>query len=291
MRAFDYAAPDSLENAVGLLAGHPATARPLAGGTDLITQVKEGRRQVDLVVDLKRIPALNRLEYTPGGGLTLGAAVPCVRLQEDAAVRYHYPVLVEVAALIGSYQIQGRASLGGNLCNASPSADGVPALIVLGAQALIVGTAGRRTVAVESFCTAPGRTVLEPGELLAELQVPAPAPRSGAAYQRFIPRGEMDIAVAGVGAALRLDEAGRVIECRIALAAVAPVPLRVPTAEAVVQGRTPTPALFTEAGAVAAAACTPITDVRGSADYRRHLVAVLTQRVLAVALDRAKGGQ
>lgn len=289
MQAFEYAAPETLAAAIALLGNHPGTARPLAGGTDLITQIKEGRRQVDLVVDLKRVPELNRLEYSPEVGLRIGGAVSCVRLQESAEVQAHYPVLAYVCALIGSYQIQNRATLGGNLCNAAPSADGIPALIALGARALVVGARGERRVPLEAFCTAPGRTVLEPGEVLLELQVPPVAPRSGAVYQRFIPRNEMDIAVAGAGSFLQLDAAGKVARSRIALAAVAPTPLRVPAAEAVLEGQAPTPELFAQAGAAAAAACSPITDVRGSADYRRHLVNVLTRRTLAAALEQAQG--
>lgn len=289
MRSFDYAAPTTVAEAVALLAKTPG-ARPLAGGTDLITQIKEGRRHTELVMDIKRIPALHRCEFTPEAGLVVGAAVPCVRLQESEDVRRHYPALAYVCSLIGSYQIQSRAGLGGNLCNASPSADGIPPLIVLGATALVAGPEGERTVPVAGFCTAPGQTILQPGELLVELRVPAPAPRSGAAYQRFIPRNEMDIAVAGAASALALDEAGRIRTARIALAAVAPTPLPVPEAEALLVGQAPSPELFEQAGAAAAAACRPISDVRGSAEYRRHLVGVLTRRTLAAALAQARGG-
>lgn len=289
MQAFAYAAPTTVAEAVALLSAHAGTARPLAGGTDLITQLKEGRRQAGLVVDLKRIPALQVLEFRPETGLRIGAAVACVRLQESPEVRRHYPVLAHVCSLIGSYQIQTRAGLGGNLCNAAPSADGVPALIALGARAVIAGPGGERTVDVEQFCTGPGRTVLAPGEILTELRVPPPAPRSGAAYRRFIPRGEMDIAVAGAGAALELDPVGKVARARIALAAVAPTPLRVPAAEAVLAGQAPSPDRFAEAAAAAAAACSPISDVRGSAEYRRHLVGVLVRRALAAALDQVAG--
>ncbi len=288
MRSFECAAPATVADAIALLAGRPGEARPLAGGTDLITQIKEGRRQTELLVDLKRIEGLNHLAYTPADGLRIGAAVPCVRLQESPEVRRHYPILAYVASLIGSYQIQNRASLGGNLCNGAPSADGIPPLISLGARAVIAGPGGQRTVDVEAFCTGPGRTVLGPDEILIEILVPAPGPRTGAVYQRFIPRGEMDIAVAGVGAFLALNSDGTVAKARIALAAVAPTPLRVPTAEAVLEGHAPTPDRFAEAGRIASAACSPITDVRGSVEYRRHLVGVLTQRTLTAALEHAK---
>lgn len=290
MRAFDYTAPTSVAEAVALLAGQAGTARALAGGTDLITQLKEGRRQTDLVVDLKRIPALNRLDFSIEGGLTVGAAVPCVRLQESEAVKAHYPMLIHVCSLIGSYQIQGRASLGGNLCNASPSADGIPPLVVLGATALIAGPGGEREVPVEQFCTGPGRSVLQPGEILVELRIPTPAQRSGANYQRFIPRNEMDIAVAGVGSALQLAADGTIASALICLAAVAPVPLRVPAAEQSLVGQRPTPDAMVRAGRIAAEAASPISDVRASAEYRRHLVKVLTRRTLDAALQQAIGG-
>lgn len=291
MRSFEYAAPESISAAVALLAEASGVARPLAGGTDLITQLKEGRRQADLVVDLKRIPDLNVLESNGAGGLRIGAAVSCARLQADTVIQQLYPALAHVCGIIGSYQIQNRATLGGNLCNASPSADSVPALIVHDAVAVIAGPSGRRTVPVEEFCTAPGRTVLQRGEILVEIQVPAPPARFGAVYQRFIPRNEMDIAVVGVGSSLRLGAGGEVESARIALAAVAPVPLRVQAAEAVLVGKKPSPELFSQAGKVAAEACSPISDVRGSADYRRHLVSVLTGRTLAGALQLSTGGK
>jgi len=287
MRSFEYAAPETVAEAVALLASRPGEARGLAGGTDLITQLKEGRRRAALLVDLKRIGALNHLEFTPAGGLRIGAAVPCVRLQESPDVRQHYPILAYVSTLIGSYQIQNRASLGGNLCNAAPSADGVPPLIALGARAVLAGPDGERTVDVEAFCTGPGRSVLGPGEILVELLVPPPGPRTGSVYQRFIPRGEMDIAVAGVASLLAKNPDGTVARARIVLSAVAPTPLRVPAAEAVLQGYLPTHQRFEEAGRIASAACSPITDVRGTVAYRRHLVGVLTRRTLITALELA----
>jgi len=290
MRAFDYSAPTSVAEAVELLAGQSGTARALAGGTDLITQLKEGRRQADLVVDLKRIPALNRLDFSTEGGLTVGAAVPCVRLQESAAVRRHFPMLIHVCSLIGSYQIQSRASLGGNLCNASPSADGIPPLVILSATALIAGPNGQRELSVEEFCTGPGSSVLQPGEILVEIRIPTPLERSGATYLRFIPRNEMDIAVAGVGSALRLAVDGTVESARICLAAVAPIPLRVLAAEQSLVGQRPTPDALIQAGRIAAEAAQPISDVRASAEYRKHLVSVLTRRTLDAALQQAMGG-
>ena len=184
-------------------------ARALAGGTDLLVQLRGGRRTADLVVDMKDIPELNELSYDAGNGLTIGAATACYQIYQDQAVASAYPGLVDSASLIGSIQIQGRASIGGNLCNSAPSADAVPAVIALGGVANIAGPNGTRQVAVEDFCTGPGRNVLEPGEILVSIHVPAPQANSGANYLRFIPRNEMDIAVAGVGTSVVLDESGQ----------------------------------------------------------------------------------
>ncbi|CAI8020443.1 Xanthine dehydrogenase FAD-binding subunit [Geodia barretti] len=201
-------------------------ARALAGGTDLLVQLRGGRRSADLVVDVKDIPELNEISYSPDSGLTIGAAAPCYRIYQNEDVVSKYPGLVDSASLIGSIQIQGRASFGGNLCNSAPSADAIPPMIALGAVANIVGTNGTRQVAVEDFCTGPGRNVLEAGEILVSINVPAPKAGSGANYLRFIPRNEMDIAVAGVGSAVVLDDSGQnFVSARISLASVAPTPV------------------------------------------------------------------
>ncbi len=289
MKAFDYAAPTTVAEAVALLNLHGERARPLAGGTDLIAQVREGRRDPDLIVDVKHIAELNELAYDPEQGLRLGAAVPCYRLVEDAAVARAYPGLVEGAGLIGGTQIQSRASVGGNLCNASPAADAVPALIAAGAVCIVAGPERRREVPVEAFCTAPGRTALARGEILVGVHVPPPPPHTGSAYQRFIPRNEMDIAVVGAGVQVTLDARRQTcVAARVALGAVAPTPLPVPEAGAALVGRVPQPADLERAAAAARAAARPISDMRGDADYRRHLAGVLTQRTLALALARAK---
>ena len=287
MKWFDYAAPASVSEAVGLLTAHP-NARLLAGGTDLLVQLRAGRKEADVVVDVKRIPELNALHYDPKSGLTLGAAVPCYRIYGDKTVARHYPALVEVASLIGGTQIQGRASIGGNVCNAAPSADSVPLLIALGAVCRISGTKGAREIPVEDFCTAPGRNVLQPGELLVSLQIPAPKPNSGARYLRFIPRNEMDIAVAGAGVEVVLEN-GSFRSARIALASVAPTPLFV--READLAGKPVNDATIAAAAAAARSAARPITDMRGTADYRRHLCAVLTRRALEAAVQRAREGK
>ena len=286
MKWFDYAAPSSLSEARELLVRHPS-ARFLAGGTDLIVQLRAGRKQTDFVIDLKHIPELNAIDFDPVRGLTLGAAVPCYRIYQNRAVAAAYPALAEVASLIGGTQIQGRASIGGNLCNAAPSADSVPLLIAMRATCRIAGAGGTREIAVEDFCTGPGRTVLGPGELLVSLHLPAPPPQSGARYLRFIPRNEMDIAVAGAGVEVVLED-GRFRSARIALAAVAPTPLFVRQAGDALAGNPVSDATLATAAEIARASASPITDMRGTADYRRHLCGVLTRRALESAIQRAR---
>ena len=225
MQAFDYTRVSTVDEAVTLLAQNNGQARILSGGTDLLVALREGRLQTNLVVDVKGIPELSDLHFSAQDGLTLGAAVPCHRLYNDEELAATYPGLMDAAHLIGGVQIQGRASLGGNLCNASPAADGIPALIAHGAQCVVAGPNGRRTLPVEEFCLAPGRTVLEPGDFLVKMTMPAPAEGFGAAYLRFIPRNEMDIAVVGVGAAVQLDASrSKFVSARISLGAVAGTP-------------------------------------------------------------------
>jgi len=290
LRAFDYRAPSTVGEAVALLAEKGDRARPFAGGTDILVQVRAGRLDLDLLVDVKRIPELSQLAYDPATGLTVGAAVPCHRIYEDPQIREAFPGLVDSAAIIGGTGIQGRATLGGNLCNSSPSADSIPALIVLGATCAIVGPSGARTVPVERFCTGPGRNVLAPGEMLVSIHLPPPKPRSGARYLRFIPRNEMDIAVVGVGASVVLSEdLARITAARIALGAVAPTPLLAEDAGASLVGKPPSEETIAEAAALAREAARPITDVRGTAAQRRHLVGVLAKRALRGAIQRAGG--
>ena len=286
MQWFDYAAPRTLDEALANMTSHPG-ARPLAGGTDLLVQMRSGRKQTDFVMDVKRVPEFNEISYDPASGLTLGAAVPCYRIYGNTAIARAYPSLADVAALIGGTQIQGRASIGGNLCNAAPSADSIPLLIALGARCRIVGPSGERHIAAEDFCTAPGRTVLAPGELLVSIHFPPPAPNSGARYLRFIPRNEMDIAVAGAGVHVVIDN-GNIRSARIALAAVAPTPLFVREAGDSLAGRAANAESLAEAAELAREAARPITDMRGTADYRRHLCAVLTRRALEAAVQTAR---
>ncbi len=287
MHAINYEAPTTLDQAVSILKTHGENARPFCGGTDIIIQLRAGVRRTEHLVDVKKIKELQVLSFDTKKGLRLGAAVPCIEIHESDLMRRHYPGLTEAAHLIGSLQIQSRASVGGNLCNGSPAADTAPALIVLGARARIVGPNGEREVPVEDFVVSPGRTVLKPGELLVELLVPPPAPHSGDAYLRFIPRNEMDIAVVGVGASLTLD-GDKVKAARIALGAVAPTPILASKAAGALVGKKLDDAALEAAGRAASEACSPIDDMRGTAEFRLHIATVLTRRVLPIAAERAK---
>jgi CO/xanthine dehydrogenase FAD-binding subunit len=281
-----YEAPRSVADAVNLLRADP-NARILAGGTDLLVQYRMGLRQPSAFIDVKRIPELVGMELTPAG-LRLGAATPAAVICEHREVGRLWPGLVEAVHLIGSTQIQGRGTVGGNLCNASPAADTTCALMVNRAQCVIAGPRGERRVPAEEFCVAPGRTVLEPGELLVAITIPRPAGRTADAYLRLIPRSEMDIAVVGAAVSVSLDTDGICTAARVAIAAVAPTALLVPeAAQALVGTRLDAPALARAAEASRHAA-RPIDDKRGTAAYRRTVAGVLTRRAAAVAADRAR---
>ncbi len=290
MKWIDYAAPESVGDAVALLSEHGDRARPLAGGTDILVELRIGRRDIDLLVDVKAIPELNEISYSPSDGLTLGAAVECYRVYGSSEVSDAYPGIIDFASLIGGTQIQGRASVGGNLCNAAPSGDSIPALIALGATAKIAGPDGTRDVPVEDFCLAPRQTVVQPGELLVSLHFPAPVPGSGARYIRFIPRNEMDIAVAGAGVSVVLEN-GNIKSARVALASVAPTPLFVREAGDALAGQPATDESIRAASQLASDAARPITDMRGTIEYRKQLCEVLTRRALHTAIERAKESQ
>lgn len=286
MQRFEYCAPESVEAAVQVLAKHGAKAKVLAGGTDILVQLREGMRQADVVVDVKKIPGLTDYQFDAKSGLRIGAACPCHKLYEDSAVVAAYPALGDSTTIIGGWQIQSRASVGGNLCNASPAADSIPSLLALGAVCEIAGPSGRRELAASEFCKAPGRNSLGDGELLVAIRLPAPAPRAGSAYQRFIPRNEMDIAVVGAASWLRLD-GDKIADCRIALAAVAPTPVLAEAAAKSLVGQAPSEQAFAAAGELAKHSASPISDMRGTAEYRTHLVGVLVRRTLADAHRRA----
>jgi CO/xanthine dehydrogenase FAD-binding subunit len=278
LQDFIYQRPETIREAIAVMRADGA--RALAGGTDLVPQLREGRRRAACIVDLKHIPETTMITMLADGSVQIGAAVTATAAARHAVIAAGYPAVAESAQLIGGVQVQNRASLGGNICNAAPSADGVPALICYGAQALIDGPQGTRDIPVEAIFAGPGRTTLAAGELLIAIRLPPVAPNSAGAYRRFTPRREMDIAIAGAGAWLRLGADGTIAEARLALASVAPTPIRAPLAEEKLVGERPSDALFEEAGRLAAQDARPISDTRGSAAYRGTLVAVLMARTL-----------
>ena len=286
MRRFEIALPNSVDDCLKLLAAHGGEAKLVAGGTDLLPQLKNGLLRPAWVIDLSGVAELRALDGDDGRGLRVGAVVTARELELDARVRSRYVALAESGALVGSVQVRNLATVGGNLCNAAPSADMAPPLVALDAEAVIVGPQGRRRVPLAGFFLGVRKTVLGPGELLVELFVTEPGPRSGGSYLRHTPRRELDIAVVGVASQLTLT-GGVCAKARIALAAVAPTPVRATAAEQALEGQPVTPVLIERAAALAVEAARPISDQRGSAEFRRHLVRVLTRRTLRTALARA----
>jgi carbon-monoxide dehydrogenase medium subunit len=285
MRRFDLALPQSLDDCLKILADHGGRAKLLAGGTDLLPQMKHGLLKPALVVDLSGIDRVRRVD-NGSGGLRIGAAVTARELEVHPALGGAYRSIAESAALVGSLQVRNLATVGGNLCNAAPSADMAPPLVALEAQAVIAGAKGERRVPIADFFTGVRKTVLAPNELLVELIVPAPGPNSGGQYLRHTPRRELDIAVVGVASQLTMAN-GRCAKARIALASVAPTPVRATAAERALEGQAVTPELIERAATLAIEAAKPISDQRGSSEFRKHLVRVLTRRTLTTALQRA----
>lgn len=288
MPSFQYEQPKNLSDAVQLLGRLGEGARILAGGTDLLVQMRTGALALSAVVDVKQIAELGELHLGPDT-IRIGAAVPCWDLGLNEELKSLLPGVIEAAELIGSMQIQGRATLGGNVCNASPAADTVPALIACEATATLVGAQGERRVAVEDLHEGPGQSVLAQDEILVRFDIPRPADGTRGAYLRFIPRGEMDIAVVGAGVNLSVDGSGQCTAARVALGAVAPTAIRVPAAEAALVGTRLDDAALDAAAAAASAAASPISDKRGTADYRRHVAGVMTRRSTSIAAERARG--
>ena len=280
-----YAAPSTVEEAVRVLAGSSG-AKVLSGGTDLLVQLRSGRVNPGLIVDVKNIPGIFEIRERDGG-FVIGAAAPAAELGEHAALERAWPGVVEAANLIGSTQIQGRASLAGNLCNASPAADSVPALIAARATCVVAGPQGKREVPVESIATGPGRTSLGPGEFVLEFHLPKRSPRSADAYLRFIPRTEMDIAVVGVGVNVTLDKSGVCTEARVVLGAVAPTAVLVSDAAAALIGHKLDESTLAKLDQAARKACQPIDDKRGTIEYRTKVAGVLARRTAAIAFERA----
>jgi carbon-monoxide dehydrogenase medium subunit len=281
-----YESPTTTKAAVALLSGEKGQAYVLAGGTDLLVRLRMDTIEPDLMVDIKRIPAMSEVTKT-ASGFKIGAAVSGAALEKNKALVKAWPGVVEAANLIGSDQIQGRCTMVGNLCNASPAADSVPALIAAGAKAVIVGKK-KRTVPVEKFITGPGQTCLEKGEIVESITLPAPAKKSGDAYLRFIPRTEKDIAVVGVGISLTLKR-GVIDSARVSLGAVAPTPLLVKAAAKAIIGTKLDDAALDALAMACTAACNPIDDKRGTIEYRERVAGVLAKRTAKIAYERAGG--
>ena len=285
MAQLSYLSPSSVDEAVKALSG--ASSRALSGGTDLLVQVRSGRATPDQIVDLKRVPGLIGIR-SENGGFVIGSATCGAMLSEHPTLSKVWPGIVEAANLIGSTQIQGRASLAGNLCNASPAADSVPALIAARATCVIAGPAGTREAAVETIVTGPGKTSLAAGEFVVAFKLPPRGLKASDAYLRMIPRTEMDIAIAGAAVSLALDADGVCTSAFVALGAVAPTALLVADAGQALIGSRLEAAALTRMEEAVRAACQPISDKRGTADYRTKIAAVLAHRAAVTAWNRAK---
>ncbi len=291
MHEFDYVVAANLSDATKLLNKNKGSARILAGGTDLLVIMRNGRRQAKLVIDAKKIPELQELVINKDG-LSIGAAVTCRQIWEHPDIGKDYPAIIDSASLIGGIQVQGRATIGGNLCNAAPSADAIPSLIAYGAIAHVQSSKGQRQIPVEEICQAPGQNSLSEDEILVKITMAKPAVHSGAKFLRFIPRNEMDIAVVNVASMVELDAKGETfLQARIAMGSVAPTPLFVKAAGDSLAGKKVNDESIKAAALIAREAATPITDMRGTIEHRKQLVEVLTVRTLNAAVARAKGEQ
>ncbi len=292
MGAYAYVAPQSVSEVVTVLSEHAQAGNPvqiLAGGTDLLVQMRSVNKTPRTIVDIKKLSETNKLDIGDQE-IYIGAAIPSALLYENQELKALLPGLLEASDLIGSTQVQGRATIGGNLCNASPAGDTIPAMIAVGAVCDIANADGGRQIPVEEFVTGVGRNALDAGEFLLGLKIPRPASNSSDAYLRFIPRTEMDIAVAGAGVSLTLEADGVCSAARVGIGAVAPTALLVPAAaEALVGSKLDADALAAAAAACSAAS-SPITDKRGTADYRRKVVGVLCRRAAEIAKQRIIGG-
>ena len=287
MPSLTYVAPTTVSDAVKILAAASGPTRVMSGGTDLLVQLRSGRTKPDLIVDTKKIPGIIGITQNADGGFTIGAATSGALLGEHAALKAAYPGIVEAAQLIGSTQVQGRASLAGNLCNASPAADSVPAMIAAGTTVTIAGPAGTRTAAVETIVVAPGRTSLAKGEMITAFHLPPVKGKTGDAYLRFIPRTEMDIAVVGCGVSVTLDAAGTITAAKISMGAVAPTQVQVDPS--CIIGSKLDDAALARLDAAAQAVCNPIDDKRGTIEFRTKVAGVLARRTAAIAVARAGG--
>ena len=289
MHKFAYHAPASVKEAATILAKNGPNGKVLAGGTDLLVQIKEHVRGLapDYVVSLKNIRELREVKFSSRGGLTIGSGATIAAALAVPGVRKHFPGIAQGVEIIGSAQIQNIATIGGNICNAAPSADGVPPLIAYSATCEIASRNKTRTVALEDLFVGPGKTVLRPDELLVSVHVPTPPARSGCDYVRHTPRAQMDIAMVGVASYVELTRAGKIAAVRIVLGAVAPTPIRARGAEEMLLGADPSDEILAAAGNMAAGEESPISDMRGSAGYRRYITSVLVKRTMRAAIMRA----
>jgi carbon-monoxide dehydrogenase medium subunit len=288
MKEIAYESPRTVAEAVHLLSEAKGPAKPLAGGTDILVQLRENLRDADLLVDIKRIPELTEIRQIEAQRWRIGAAASCSSIEANPNLAQLFPALMDAVHIIGGWQIKGRATLGGNLCTSSPAGDSLPALIACDATVEIAGPAGVRKIPVTSFCTGPGKNVLDRGEFVTAFEFDSPPPSSSGCYIRFIPRFEMDIAVVGAGVTLQV-EGGVVRAARIALGAVAPTPILAETAAQALVGQPANLESFARAGQAAQTSAKPISDMRAPAEYRIHLVAVLVKRALAIAHRRLQG--
>ena len=290
MRRFEYLEAHTLRQAIGMLQRHGQHARIVAGSTDFLVRWRAGFWHPDYVVNIQHVPGMSRVAYGPRNGLRLGALVTIQALEQHPAIRRHYPALAAAAASFAGVQVRNLATVGGNICNASPSGDTLPALMAYGAECILAGQEGTRVVPLDQLFSGPGQTVLAQDEILTEIRLPPPGRGTGSLYIKHSPRGAMDIATVGVASLVMVDQrTGQCIDARIALGAVAPTPLRAHSAEELLKGRLVDADLLLEAANEAMAQVSPIDDVRGSARYRREMVGVLTRRTLEHAVATATG--
>ncbi len=291
MARFDYLEPRNLRQAVALAERHGEDARIVAGNTDFLVRWRQGTWRPSYVINIGNIPSMSRTSFSVRNGLRLGALVTVRELETHPEVRQRYAALAGAAASFAGVQIRNLATVGGNVCNASPAGDTLPALLAFEAQCRIVGPEGERWAPLEEFFTGPGSTILRRGEILAELRLPTPPRDTGSLYIKHSPRGAMDIATVGVASVVSLQDRGQVCaDVKIALGAVAPTPVRARSAEELLRGQTITPELLTAAASEAQRSATPIDDVRGSAAHRSDIAGVLVERTLTQAVAMARGG-
>ena len=290
LKWIDYSSPETLSEALGLLNNYQKDAGILAGGTDLIVKMRANRVNPTQVIDIKAIPELNQININSNNDLTIGSAIPCYKIYNNSEIMNLRPELKDSASIIGGTQIQGRASLGGNICNAAPSADSVPLLIALGTTCNDQSINGERTIPLENLFSGPGQTVLEPNELLISITIPRKSDLAGANYIRFIPRNEMDIAVVGTGVSVVISDNKKNFESvRVSLASVGPTPIFVDGIDKEISGQEINDESIRVVSNMAKNASKPISDMRGTAEFRQHLCEVLTRRPLITSIERAKG--